>query len=265
MSITAWRRITQAFMLLLIAAIPVLNKKGITVIIGSLYSLAVGPLMITDPLSGFQVIITTLALDRVLLFSLLLPLIIALVFGRVFCGWLCPQNALSEFFDFLKGKLKIKRLFHPPLSAKWRYGVLLVMLGLTVGLRFPAANLISAPGIISVQVTRFVYEGRVGPEAILIALIITAEFFFARRIWCNYVCPVGGFLGMLRFSKTMRVEYREDADHVCGRCFECVKACGLGLDPMGEKIYPLCHNCGDCIRACDGMKGRGKPLSFRVW
>lgn len=259
-----YRKITQTLMLLLIVAIPVLNKKGIMAVTGSLYSMAFGPLLITDPLSGFQVIITTLALDSVLLLSLVIPVLLALLFGRVFCGWLCPQNTLSELFDFISEELKFKRLFHPQLSAKWRYGLLLLLLALTVGLRFPVANLISAPGTISVQVTKYVYEGTMGPEAGLVAVILVAEVFVVRRVWCNYICPVGGFLGIFRFKKTMKVVYREDAGHVCGRCLECVKACRLGLDPMAGKVYPLCHNCGDCISVCGEIKGNGKPLFFSM-
>ena len=256
------RRLTQALTLLLIVAVPLLNKNGIMAITGSLYSMAFGPVEITDPLSGFQVLITSLEWDNVLLLSLFIPLLAAIVFGRIFCGWICPQNALSELFDFIGEKMKLTRLFYPPLSAKWRYGLLLALLAVTVVMRFPSANLISAPGIISVQVTKFVYEGRVGPEFGLIVLIIIAEVFLIRRVWCNYVCPVGGFLGLFRFGKTMKVVYKEDAEHVCGRCFECVKACRLGLNPMAGRIYPLCHNCGGCIVACEKIKTKGKPLKF---
>lgn len=265
MSIHNYRRITQTLMLLLIVAIPVLNKKGIMAVTGSLYSMAFGPLLITDPLSGFQVIITTLSPDRTLLLSLVLPVLLALLLGRFFCGWLCPQNTLSELFDFINEKLRIKRLFHPLLSAKWRYGLLLLLLAVTVGLRFPVANLISAPGIISVQVTKYVYEGTMGLEAVLVAVILAAEVFVVRRVWCNYICPAGSFLGVLRFRKTLKVVYLEDASHVCGRCLECANACRLGLDPMAGNIYPLCHNCGDCIAVCEKIKGKGKPLSFSIW
>jgi ferredoxin-type protein NapH len=264
MTIKSFRRLTQAFTALLIIAIPILNKNGIMAVTGTLYSMAFGPLLITDPLSGFQVIITSIQWDNVLLLSMLIPILLALALGRVFCGWMCPQNTLSEIFDFINEKLKIKRLFRPKPSAKWRYGLLIILLAMAVLLRFPAANLISAPGIISVQATKYLYEGTVGLELGLILLIITAELFLIRRLWCNYICPVGGFLGIFRFKNTMRVAYREDAAHVCGRCYECVKACQLGLDPMGGKIYPLCHNCGDCIAACEKIKHQAKPLFFTM-
>jgi ferredoxin-type protein NapH len=256
------RRTTQGLTLILIIAIPLMNRRGITVLSGTLYSLAVGPLWITDPLSGFQVILTAMSANSVLLLSLLPPIVLALAFGRVFCSWVCPQNTISEILDSITEKVKMRRLFHPSLTSKWRYGILLLLLLLSALLRFPLANLFSAPGIISVQVSKYFYEGTVGPETGLIVFIILAELLLVRRLWCNHICPVGSFLGLFRFKKTMKVAYREDAEHVCGKCLACVEACRLGLDPMGAKVYPFCHNCGDCIAVCEKLKENKKPLSF---
>jgi ferredoxin-type protein NapH len=123
--------------------------------------------------------------------------------------------------------------------------------------------MLSAPGIISLQIAKFVYEGVVGLELGLIGLIVLFELFGVRRGWCNYACPVGGFLGLFRFQKTLKVVMTEDAEHVCGKCNACVAACQLGLNPMAKGIYPLCHNCGACISACKKIAPKREPLSFR--
>lgn len=263
MKIKALRRITQVLTIILIIAIPILNRKGITIFMGSLYSLAIDGIWITDPLSGFQVILSTLSTESTLLLSMLIPIVIAFIFGRVFCSWACPQNTISEIFDHLSERLSIKRLLKPSPRVLPRYAVLTALLMLVILLAFPVANIISAPGIISVQLSKLIYEGVVGIEIGLVAIIIIAEMFLIRRVWCNHICPVGSFLGLFRFNKTMKVSYREDKEHICGRCLECVKACQLGLNPMEGKIYPLCHNCGDCISACEEIKSENKPLSFK--
>jgi len=257
------RRGTQIATLIFIVLIPVLNKKGITMLMGTLYSFAVGPVWITDPLSGLQVIISALAADRILLLSMVIPIVFALVFGRVFCGWICPQNTISELFDSLAARIMPKRLLNPSPSSKIRYMIMGLLLIVTPLLGFPVANLISAPGIISVQAANYIYVGSVGIELGLIGVIVLSEIFLVRRLWCNYVCPQGAFLGLFRIGKTMKVVYKEDEEHVCGQCFECAKACQFGLNPMGGKIYPLCHNCGDCITACERMNQGEKPLAFR--
>ena len=263
MKVKFFRRITQALTILFIIAIPLLNKEGITVISGSLYSLSVDGIWITDPLSGFQVIISSFSADRILLLSMVIPVALALIFGRIFCGWICPQNFISELFDIIHDRLKVKRIFNPSPSAKPRYAIMILLLISAPLLGFPIANLISAPGIISVQISKYFYEGIVGIELGLIGIIVISEVFIIRRGWCNYICPVGSFLGILRFKRTMKVIYTEDTEHTCGRCMECVTACQLGLNPMTGKIYPLCHNCGDCIDLCEKIKNTEKPLSFK--
>lgn len=263
MRIGIFRRAVQIATIALIVLIPVLNKKGITVIAGTLYSLAAGPVWITDPLSGVQVIITTLAADKQLLLSLIIPVVFAFVFGRAFCGWFCPQNTISEFFDYLSSKAGIKRLFHPKPSAIPGYAVLIVLLLLTFMAGIPLANLVSAPGIISVQAIRYVYENALGIELGLIGIIVLSEAFLVRRLWCKYLCPQGSLLGIFRSGKTMKVVFKEDEKHACKKCFECVKACQFGLNPVEGNIYPLCTNCGECVAACERMEGKGKTLSFR--
>ncbi|MGC9101198.1 MAG: 4Fe-4S binding protein, partial [Caldisericum sp.] len=64
-----------------------------------------------------------------------------------------------------------------------------------------------------------------------IGIIVLLELFLVRRVWCNYICPVGSFMGIFRIRKTMKVVHKEDEEHICGRCMECVKACPLGLNP----------------------------------
>lgn len=263
MKIKILRRLTQVATLFLIVLIPVLNIKGTTVLMGTLYSFAVGPVWITDPLSGLQVIIASLSADTVLLISIGIPIVFALIFGRVFCSWMCPQNTISEFVDMFAGRFIRKRSLNASPSPWIRYIILAFLLLLVPVLGFPVANLISAPGIISVQTSGYILHRVVGMELGLIGIIVVAELFFMRRIWCNYVCPQGSLLGLLRIPKTMKVVFAEDEDHKCGRCNECAAVCGLGLKPMEEKIYPLCHNCGDCISACEKMRGEGRPLFFK--
>jgi ferredoxin-type protein NapH len=257
------RKTVQLSSIGLLFLVPFLNRKGITAISGTLYSLAVGPVWLTDPVIGVQTILTTMRVDATLLLSLLIPVGLALVLGRVFCSWVCPQNTLSELFDALAKRTGIKRLFTLPFTPIVRYTVLVLVLLASLVLRFPVVSLLSAPGIISVQAANLVYEAAVGLELGLVVMIAVLELFIVRRVWCNHLCPVGGFLGLLRNRSTMKVVFSEDVSRACGRCRGCIDACGLGLDPIEGRVYPFCHNCGDCIAACEGVKGSENPLQFR--
>jgi ferredoxin-type protein NapH len=257
-----FRKIVQLSSLGLIFLIPLMNKTGITIVTGTLYSLAIGPVWITDPVIGLQVFLSTMKPDVKLFLSLLTPIAFALVLGRVFCSWVCPQNTLSELFDTIAGWTGIRRLFAPKPSPVPRYVLLGSVLLATLILKFPVVSLLSAPGIISVQSANLVYGTGIGIELGLIAMIAMIELVVLRRAWCNYFCPVGGFLGLLRVRWTMKIDFSESKDRACGGCLACADACGLGLDPMGKRVYPLCHNCGDCVAACESMKGSANPLRF---
>ena len=262
MKLTPLRRTVQVCLLLLLFLVPWLNQYGITFLSGTLYSFAIGPLWITDPAIGLQTLFTTRALDLTLLLSLLLPIVLALACGRVFCGWLCPQNFISELADAVAARLKIRRIVHPAPTAKPRFVVLgsILLLAAVVGL--PLVSLLSAPGILSVQAARVVLEKTVGAELALVGLIVVVELFLVRRAWCNFFCPVGTVLGLFRVRRTMKVVFSEEAGHHCTRCHACAQACQLGLDPVAGGLYPQCHNCGACIAACKIDLNR-KPLFFR--
>jgi len=262
MTIRLFRRAMQIGVMVLFVAIPLLNRRGISVLSGSLYSLAIGPVWITDPAIGLQAILTTRAIDLTLLTSLTLPILLTLIGGRVFCSWLCPQNAISELVDSLAGRLGLQRRFPPPITPQARYALLAVVLTATGLAALPLVSLFSAPGILSMQVSKFIYEGRVGPELALIGGIILVELFVARRAWCGILCPVGSVLSLLRTPRTLKVVFSEGAGRVCTHCRACARACQLGLDPVAGNLYPQCHNCGECLDACKIAKDQ-KPLDFR--
>lgn len=263
MKLPLMRRIAQTAFLCLLVAIPILNEREISFITGTLYSMSIGPVDITDPLSGMQVIMLTLSATRALVVSMLIPILITFVLGRTFCSWLCPQNLFSEISDILsRNVLRQRRVLVPPTPIP-RWGILALVIVGSLVLGFPLASLISAPGIISLQISTAVFEGTVGLETGLVAFILLAEFFVLRRFWCKYVCGVGTVLGFFRCGKTLKVTFREDHERKCIRCGACSRACQFDLDPVKGKLYPLCHNCGDCIAACAKSTNGKNPLQFR--
>jgi len=262
MRLTAIRRTVQVCLLLLLFVVPLLNQQGISLVSGTLYSFAIGPLWITDPAIGLQTLFTTRTLDLVLLLSVLLPVVLALVCGRVFCGWLCPQNTLSELADAVAARLKIRRALSPAPTPKLRFVMLGIILLLAAVVGLPLISLLSAPGILSVQAARVVLEKTVGAELALVGLIVVVELFLVRRAWCNLLCPVGTVLGLFRVRRTMKVVFSEEVGRHCTRCHACAQACQLGLDPVAGSLYPQCHNCGACIEACKIDLIR-KPLFFQ--
>ena len=253
------RRMTQIGTLLLLVAIPMLCLQEITVITGTLYSIAVLGLEMTDPLMVLQHGLATRSLHATLLLSGLIPLVLALLLGPVFCSWVCPQGLVSELAEILLQRSTRRRrpvrLRSTPGSrplwvrAKWAVpivGALAVAL-----LSVPFFYYSSAPGVISRELASLVYFGTLGGELALVALILLLEALWAPRAWCRILCPIGTVLGACRTPLTLQV--RHDRTHRCdaGVCeLACASACQLGIDPRISQDLWLCNNCGDCVEAC---------------
>jgi ferredoxin-type protein NapH len=261
------RQLVQIAALLFLFAVPALNKFGYNEIIGTFYSMSIGNLDIVDPSLMLQHILLTKSIYFPLLLAGIIPLIITLIFGKVFCSWICPFNLLAEYGrkirNFIKPVTKKGFNHNPKPHYYWFiFGLIITAVAIS-GL--PIITLISFPGLISGQIADLVFFGTIGIEILAILLILVLEIFFKPRFWCKYVCPVGATLGLLRSNHTLAIQYNAQI------CTEncpinkksesiCNNACPVDLNPRQAGIYPYCINCGECIAACQN-KGE-KALSF---
>lgn len=262
------RKAFQVFALLFLVAVPVLNWMGVRWFVGTLYSINIGGLDIADPMMALQATLLTREVYVPLLLAAAIPVLLALAFGRVFCSWMCPINAIQEWLEsarrrlFRKSWLRSRR--RPPRpnprpALVWGlYGGLLLV---TVLVGLPLLAWLSAPGILTSQISQAILGMGPGLELALVAGLLVGEFALARRVWCKVACPVGATLSLCRTPRTMRVVW--DAE-TCGcrtGAEACRVACPLGLTPLRGDLAPSCFNCGSCIATCE--KTRHGALSFR--
>lgn len=201
-------------------------------------------------------------------------------FGRIFCGWFCPQTIFMEMLFrriefWIEGdrgaqiKLnkqewnaeKIRKK-----AAKWF---------LFFVASFVIANVFLAYLVGSDQVLDMVRQGPFHNVSTFIALLIfTAVFYFIyawfREQVCIIACPYGRMQGVLLDNKTINVAY----DHVRGEgasgrakfkknedrkmlgkgdcidCHQCVNVCPTGID-IRNGVQLECINCTACIDECD--------------
>jgi ferredoxin-type protein NapH len=244
--------------------IPVLNRHQINFIIGTFYSLSIGHLDFADPTMVLQTILLAKKVYFPLLLAGALPLIIALLFGRIFCGWICPFNAMAELVYWLQLKIrkkKYKRLSevnNPRPHFFWIAFGIAVAIVMIFGI--PFMSYISAPGIISSQIADWIFIGQTGFEILLIVLLLILEVTLFRRVWCKYVCPIGILISLFHYKHTMQVKFLPDKCTGNEKVSICNAVCQFGLNPKKDGIYPYCINCGDCVDIC--QKRYGKALQF---
>lgn len=262
------RMISQVLSLLFLLFIPLLVLRKIYLICGNFYSLSIGELDLADPIMALQVMALTQQLVPRLLLAAAVPVILALILGKVFCSWVCPQNTFAEWIAALQKRWAFnrwrsrQRARTGPNPRPWIYwGIFAVLMLAVLVTGLPLMSYLSAPGIISAQIGQVILGLGIGIELLVVVVILVAEALLWRRFWCKYACPVGAGLALLRAPGTLRVHFAPDLCDCGGRTSPCRLACPLDLAPKREGIYPACFNCGLCVAACEET---GKEaLSFR--
>lgn len=240
--------LSGAFMLLLLA--PLLNYYcNINFIQGWYQSLGIGDFWIVSPLEGLESLFVTRQAFGPLVTALVLPTLLAMVMGRVFCSWVCPITFLTELGE------RIKKLFSQTTTTPERWKLMRQMLWLTLALELfitlvlgaPVFVFLSPPGLVGRELMTLVFFHSLTLEGIVILIALTLNLI-SKRFYCRYLCPLGACLALLGQRRRLRLK---NAVQNCRGCGTCDRACPMGLKPsIGEGMSVYCWNCGSCIDHC---------------
>ncbi|MET7029613.1 cytochrome c oxidase accessory protein CcoG [Sediminicola luteus] len=201
-------------------------------------------------------------------------------FGRIFCGWICPQTIFMEMvfrrIEFLidgdrGAQIKLDKQSWN--AEKIRKRVLKWTVFLLIS--FLIANVFLAYLIGSDKLFQYIIDGPLQHVSTLISLIIFTMVFYFVFAWfreqvCIIACPYGRMQGVLLDNKSIIVAYdhkrgesdngrkkfrknedREALGHGdCIDCFQCVNVCPTGID-IRNGTQLECVNCTACIDECD--------------
>lgn len=216
---------------------------------GSMWSMSIGKLTISDPLAVLESFISTKKYFNPFFITALLPIFLTALLGRVYCGWLCPMNPVFEVNHWLRRKLISLGLRFPNVSfaRNNKYYVLIggLICSLVAGMSvFP---LFYPPANVSRIVFMKIFYSAFGFGFGIVMLMLLMEFFVAPRAWCRSFCPGGALYSLLSPRRLLRVK----VDGVtCDNCGDCFSSCEFGLNPVKAASSKECDNCGKCIPAC---------------
>jgi len=268
-----YRKAVQIAVFTLMFVVPVLNLYEIYAITGTFYAINIGGLGIADPVVILQAVFASGELTIPLLGAALFPIILGLVFGRVWCGWLCPYHLLADVVAWLRtglGRMILGRepgkTLPVPSSFKanvTRFGFLVLGMAAAGAIGIPVLNYVNAPAILSTEAMILVKERTVSLEIAFIAVLLLLEFSILPRFWCRLFCPTGSLISVFRTRFSLGVGTAIKTPRgACCKDNRCSGACPMGLKPFREANDLLCTNCGRCIDACKGGTAAG-GLGFK--
>jgi len=215
-----------------------------------------------------------------MLVSVVFIILFTVVFGRIFCGWMCPQTIFMEMvFRKVEYLIEGDRAKQVKLDRqvwnveKIRKRVLKWIVFFLIS--FIISNVFLAYVIGSDEVLMYISDNPLNHIGILVKLLVfTAVFYFVfawfREQVCIIVCPYGRLQGVLLDNKSINVAYDfvrgesengrnklrkdENRDELgygdCIDCNQCVQVCPTGID-IRNGTQLECINCTACIDACD--------------
>lgn len=209
-------------------------------------------------------------------------ILFTVIFGRIFCGWICPQTIFLEMVFrrieyWIEGDRGAQiRLAKQEWNAEkirkkgLKWSVFLVI-------SFFIANVFLAYLISSDELFKMIEEGPESHLSTLIALLIFTGVFYFVFVWfreqvCIIACPYGRLQGVLLDNKSINVAYdfvrgekeagraklNKNEDRAasgkgdCIDCHQCVHVCPTGID-IRNGTQLECVNCTACIDECDSI------------
>lgn len=164
-----------------------------------------------------------------------ISLLLAILFGRIYCGYICPMNTLMIPIEKLSKKLKIEKKDAPKWLMSCRVNWIALVASIVLMVIFKKFWYVNIPILLF---------------WVIASLVIT--LFFRPSVFHNLICPFGPlqkiFGGLARFSKQVDTQ-------ACVGCRMCEKVCpSEAITIIDQKAIidkALCHQCSNCKQVCE--------------
>lgn len=203
------------------------------------------------------------------------------VYGRLFCGWICPQTVFMEMVFrkieyFIEGDAAKQRTLK---TAPWNTEKIFKKSSKQIiffGLSFLISNIFLSYIIGKDELLQYIEHSPSEHFSTFLAIVIFSGIFYFvfasfREQACTLVCPYGRLQGVMLDQNSIVIHYdynrgeprgkiKKDSDQKYGDCIDChlcVDVCPTGID-IRNGTQLECVNCTACIDACDDVMEKVK-------
>jgi len=205
----------------------------ISILLGFLIFSPMAPLQFQEVMSAVGKGVYTPLLFLAVMLAIFV--IIALVAGRVFCGYLCPIGATQEAAH-LAPVPKQKTAKEQRLFTYFRWGFVAVLIAAAILLSVSLLQFFGVRQFFTLQVASIFFF-------VFIGILVVAAVVY--RPFCRLFCPIGAILALASSRARMKIRRTKE----CINCGKCDVICPTG--EAGKTASKAeCYLCGRCLEVC---------------
>lgn len=182
-------------------------------------------------------------------------LFLAILFGPVFCGWVCPLGAIQEWIGKAGRKLFKNRYNHlvpvklDRILRYFRYVVLIMSVYVTA-----RSGLLLFEKVDPYYALFKFWSGEVAVSALIVLGATLIFSLFVERPWCKYACPYGALLGLTNKISIFKIKR---SSTTCINCSKCDRSCPMNIE-ISKKTAVTDNQCIRCYE-CTSEKNCPVP------
>ncbi|WMJ83251.1 4Fe-4S binding protein [Oscillospiraceae bacterium LTW-04] len=177
---------------------------------------------------------------------MILSVITAVLFGTIFCGYICPFGSFQEWIGKLGKKLfpkKYNQTVPQKLDSTLRY-LRYVVLIMVVYHTASTAKLVFQSIDPYYALFNF-FTDEVAVSAYIMLGLIMVLSLFIERPWCKYLCPYGAFLSLFNPIRVFKLKRNKST---CVGCKKCDRVCPMNIEVSSKEVIGdlhciSCHKC----------------------